>query len=361
MSQRKRRETKAVRVGGIQIGGGAPVSIQSMTNVPITDVPATVAQIRSLKRSGADIVRLAVRSVDEVRFLREVRSQVNVMLTADVHFNHKIAIEAIKAGVNKVRINPGNIGDASRVREVVAAARDYHVPIRIGVNGGSLDRKRYPEGTAKDLADSALEHVKILEDNNFSDIVVSIKSSDVFQTIEANEIFSKMRDYPLHIGLTEAGYGMNCIVRSSVVIGHLLLEGIGDTVRVSMTGDPVQEVTAAKRILESVGEITPRIKIISCPTCGRTDPELDVLSLAMDVEQSITEQFAKLLEESGRSLNIAVMGCEVNGPGEASEADFGLAGARGGNVVLFARGEKIKKIHRSQAVAALAEEISHLF
>ena len=305
--------------------------------------------------------RLAVRSVEAVSYLKEVRRAVDVMLSADIHFNYRIAIEAIKAGVNKVRINPGNIGDASRVREVVAAARDHGVPIRIGVNGGSIDRKKYPHVTPESLAQSAMDHVKILEDNSFQDIIVSIKSSDVFQTIEANRMFSGMRDYPLHVGLTEAGYGMNCIVQSSVVLGHLLMQGMGDTIRVSMTGDPVEEVIVGRRILEAVGERKALIKIISCPTCGRTDPDLDILALAQEVELRSRESFESRLAETGRSLTIAVMGCEVNGPGEASEADFGMAGARGGNLLLFARGEKLKKVHSSAAVSGLLDEIEKTF
>ncbi len=243
----------------------------------------------------------------------------------------------------------------------MAAARDHGVPIRIGVNGGSLDKKKYPHVTPENLAESAMDHVRILEDNNFQDIIVSIKSSDVFQTIEANRIFSGMRDYPLHIGLTEAGYGMNCIVQSSVVLGHLLLQGIGDTIRVSMTGDPVEEVIVGRRILEAVGERRALVKIISCPTCGRTDPGLDILALAREVELKASERFASRLAATGRSLTIAVMGCEVNGPGEASEADFGMAGARGGNLLLFARGEKIKKVHSTEAISMLLDEIEKAF
>jgi (E)-4-hydroxy-3-methylbut-2-enyl-diphosphate synthase len=357
MSVVERKKTRPVRVGGIIIGGGAPISIQSMTSVPLEDVEATVRQIRELQAHGAEIVRLAVRSIDAVKHLKEVRKAVDVMLTADIHFNHRIAIEAIRAGVNKVRINPGNIGDESRVREVVAAARDYGVPIRIGVNGGSLDRKRYPQVTPENLAASAMDHVRILEDNAFQDIIVSIKSSDVFQTIEANRIFSGLRDYPLHIGLTEAGYGMNCIVQSSVVLGHLLLEGIGDTMRVSMTGDPVEEVLVARSILEAVGERRALVRMISCPTCGRTDPDIDILILAREADRLCNERFAKRLAAGGRSITVAVMGCEVNGPGEAADADFGLAGARGGSMILFARGEKIRKIPMGEAVEALLSEI----
>lgn len=358
---RIRRKTFPVRVGRLTVGGDSPVSIQSMTNVPIENVPATVEQILSLSAHGADIVRLAVRSMSAVDCLRRVRKAVDVMLAADIHFNHRLAVEAVKAGVNKVRINPGNIGGASKVREVVSAASDYGVPIRIGVNGGSLDRSRYPEITPEALADSALDHVRILEDCGFYDIIVSIKSSDPFQTIAANEIFSEQRDYPLHIGLTEAGFGNACLVYSSVVLGHLLLKGIGDTLRVSMTGDPVQEVIAGRHILEAVGERKPYLRIISCPTCGRTSPNLNLLAMAEAAEALCTERFGERLKASGRHLVIAVMGCEVNGPGEAAEADFGLAGAGSNSMTLFAAGKKIRRVDKSQALDELASEIEKSF
>lgn len=355
--KRERKKTRQVRAGSLFIGGGAPISLQTMTNVPLEDVDASIAQIKSLEKHGAEIIRLAVRSVSAASYLKEIRAATDVVLTADVHFNHLIAIESIKAGVDKVRINPGNIGDASKVREVVKAARDYGVPIRIGVNGGSIDRKKYPEPTAEALADSALEHVKILEDNDFREIVVSIKSSNIRQTIEANQIFSELRDYPLHIGLTEAGYGLNCIVQSSVAIGHLLLNGIGDTIRVSMTGDPVEEVIAGRKILEAVGERRSRIKIISCPTCGRTDPAVDLLALAAEVETALLEGFEQRLINADKFLTVAVMGCEVNGPGEAADSDYGLAGAHNEKLLLFGGGKKLVKVHKNEAVGALIREI----
>lgn len=354
---RIRKKTRAVRVGGVTVGGGAPVSVQSMTSVPIEDVSATVEQITALSNAGADIVRLAVRNMEAIKYLRQVRSEVDVMLAADIHFNSDLAVEAIKAGVNKVRINPGNIGGKAAVREVVAAAKDQVVPIRIGVNGGSLDKRVYPAVTPQNLASSALDHVKILEELDFYDVIVSIKSSDVLQTIEANEIFSRARDYPLHIGLTEAGYGLSCITASSVLIGHLLLNGLGDTIRVSMTGDPVQEVFAGKRILEAIGERQPAVRIISCPTCGRTSPAVDLLSLAEKVETACAEHFGEKLKAEGRSITVAVMGCEVNGPGEASEADFGLAGSGKEHLLLFARGEKLKRVHKENAVHELCVAI----
>jgi len=357
---RKRKKTQQVKVGDIFIGGDAPVSIQSMTNIPLEDVEGTIAQIRELEKNGAEIVRLAVRTEDAAAHLEKIIRAVQIPLTADIHFNYRIALAAIKAGIHKVRINPGNIGEPSRVREVLRAARDRGIPIRIGVNGGSVDRKKYPEVTPEILVESAMEHVHILEDNNFPDIIVSIKSSDVFHTIEANRLFSSKRDYPLHIGLTEAGYGTACVVQSSIATGHLLLEGIGDTIRVSMTGDPVEEVLVGRRILESVGERRALVRMVSCPTCGRTDPSLDLLSLARQVEQEVTARFSERLRQSNRSITVAVMGCEVNGPGEASEADAGLAGAGKDMVLLFSRGERRARIPHDQAVRALVEELENM-
>ncbi len=359
-AKRKRRETRLIRAGSLPIGGGAPVSLQSMTSIPVEDEKGTIEQIGRLAAEGADLVRIAVRNLDSIPHLRTVIREVTLPLSADIHFDYRLAIAAIEAGISKVRINPGNIGGADRVREVVRAARERGVPIRIGVNGGSVDRKKYPEVTPESLVESALEHVRILEENDFHDIAVSIKSSDIFQTIEANRIFASRRDYPLHIGLTEAGYGLACVVQSSIVIGHLLLEGIGDTLRVSMTGDPVQEVTVGKRILESLGERFAPIKIISCPTCGRTDPGTDLLALAQEVESALVAGFGAILRELKRSAVVAVMGCEVNGPGEASHADAGLAGGRGGAFLLFAGGERIGKVDRAHAIEALSREIEKL-
>jgi len=354
---RPRRQTRSVSVGNIIIGGDAPVSIQSMTSVPLEDVQATIDQVERLQEAGAEIIRLAVRNSEALPFLKEVRRSVSAMLSADIHFDYRLAIAAMEAGVNKVRINPGNIGSRERVTEVIRAARDHGVPLRVGVNGGSMDKKKYPEGTAADLAESALEHVRILEEENFEEIIVSIKSSDIFQTIEANRIFSRERDYPLHIGLTEAGYGLSCTVQSSVAIGHLLLEGIGDTLRVSMTGDPVEEVYIAEKILQSVGDRHPPVKIIACPTCGRTDPELDLPSLAREIESACIEAFGEKLAARGASIEIAVMGCEVNGPGEASHADFGLAGARKGRVLLFSKGKKMHLVDSSDAADELVKAV----
>jgi (E)-4-hydroxy-3-methylbut-2-enyl-diphosphate synthase len=357
---RRRRTTRQVKAGSLAIGGDAPVSIQSMTNIPIELVGDTIAQINRLHELGAGLVRVALRNLDAVEYLKKIIPAVGVPVCADVHFDYRIAVAAIRAGAAKVRINPGNIGNAAGVREVVRAASDAGVPVRIGVNSGSVDRRRFPEVAPESLVASAMEHVRILEDNGFSDIVVSIKSSDIVQTIEANELFAAERDYPVHAGLTEAGYGVACIVQSSVAIGHLLMRGIGDTIRVSMTGDPCDEVVVARKILESVGERRSLVRIVSCPTCGRTDPSLDVLQLAMTVDREVTSRFEKMLAEKDRTLHVAVMGCEVNGPGEAKEADVGLAGVRGGRLLLFARGEKVRVVDHGEAVAALIEEIDKI-
>ncbi len=358
--ERLRKSTRQVRAGVLAIGGGAPVSIQSMTNIPVERTEETIAQIKRLAERGAELVRVALRSVESAEHLKKIVPAVPVPLCADVHFDYRIAVAAIDAGAGKVRINPGNIGDPKGVREVIRAARDRGVPIRIGVNSGSVDRRKFPDVTPEALVASAMEHVRILEDNNFSDIVVSIKSSEIRHTIAANELFSSERDYPVHIGLTEAGYGVSCIVQSAVAIGHLLLEGIGDTIRVSMTGDPVDEIPVARKILEAAGERTAWVRIIACPTCGRTDPALDILALAREVDEAVTTRFEAAMREKGRSLHVAVMGCEVNGPGEAKDADAGLAGVRDGKLLLFAKGEKVRVVEQREAVRALVEEIGKI-
>jgi len=355
-----RKITRKIRVRNLYIGGDAPVSVQSMTSVPLEDVKGTIGQINRLREAGAELVRLAVRNEEALTPLKIIRREVDMPLTADVHFNHRIALGAIEAGIDKIRINPGNIGSAVKVMEVVKSARDHGVPIRIGVNGGSLDRTRYTDVTPENLAASAMDHVRILENLNFHDIIVSIKSSDIHQTLAANRLFSSLSDYPLHIGLTEAGYGLSCTVQSSIAIGALLLEGIGDTLRVSMTGDPVDEIRIGLKILESTGHRRPLLKMIACPTCGRTDPELDIQGLALEIEQAVMDEFGEILKTGGQSLTVAVMGCEVNGPGEASHADVGVAGGRGGKMLLFTNGEKLRTINTGEAISALKQEIHKL-
>ncbi len=357
---RKRRKTQNVKIGNTGIGSGYPVSIQSMTNVPIEDVPGTVNQIRELAENGADFVRLAIRNESSVEYLKKIIEAVEIPLIADIHFNYRIAIKSIEAGIKKIRLNPGNIPNPAHVKEVIKAAKESSVPIRIGVNGGSIDRKKYSHVNPESLVDSALEHIRILEDNGFHDIVVSIKTSDIYQTMESNILFAEQRDYPVHIGLTEAGYGIHCAVQSSLVMGHLLMLGIGDTIRVSMTGNPVHELEVARNILETTGDRKASVRMISCPTCGRTDTEIDILELSRRVEKECRERFGEKLAEEKRTLTVAVMGCEVNGPGEAAEADAGIAGGRDGNMLLFAGGEKIRTVKSDEAVEELLKEVEKL-
>lgn len=346
-----------MKVRGLSIGGDAPVSIQSMTNVPIENINGTIDQIRRLHNEGADLVRLAVKNEGSISYIKRIREKVHTPLSADIHFNHRIAIKAIEAGIDKIRINPGNIKKRQDLVDIIKAAKEYNVPIRIGVNGGSIDRKKYSSVTTQNLVDSAIQHINILEDNDFFDILVSIKSSDLSQTIEANRVFSTMKDYPLHIGLTEAGFGLNCIVQSSIAIGSLLLQGIGDTIRVSMTGDSVEEIVIARKILESLGMRNPYIRIISCPTCGRTDSSIDILKLASMIEKELKLRFSRILKEMDKTITVAVMGCEVNGPGEASHADVGVAGGKRGRMILFSKGMKQRTLMTKEVVGSLIEEI----
>jgi (E)-4-hydroxy-3-methylbut-2-enyl-diphosphate synthase len=353
-----RKKTRQIRAGNLLIGGGAPISIQSMTNLPIEDTEGTIRQIKALESAGADIVRLAVLNEDAIPCFKKISDSVSIPLVADIHFDYRLAIGAIDAGASKIRINPGNIGEAWKVKEVVRAASEKNIPIRIGVNGGSINRKKYSHVTPDALVASAMENIHILEENNFTDMAVSIKSSDIFHTIEANRILSDMRDYPIHLGLTEAGFGLSSLVQSSIVIGHLLLQGIGDTIRISMTGDPVEEIFAGKKILESLSLKYSPLKIISCPTCGRTSPDIDLLSIAREAEEKILLNLEKLLIEKKIHISVAIMGCEVNGPGEAKEADFGIAGGRSGFMHIFAKGKVIKKVPVSDAVQELLQAIS---
>ncbi len=353
----KRNLTTKIRVKDLIIGGNAPIAVQSMTNLPLKNVSGTIDQINRLDEMGCNLVRVAVKTIDETQYLREIISNVTLPLCADIHFDYRIALKAIDAGIHKIRINPGNIGDVERTKQVVEAAKQNQIPIRIGVNGGSIDKNKYSEPTPDALVDSAMSHVQILEDLNFTDIAVSIKSSDIFTTIEANKILSQKKNYPIHVGLTEAGFGRTCLVQSSIAIGHLLLNGIGDTIRVSMTGDPYQEIDAAYDILRSLNFIDYGIKIISCPTCGRTDVSIDLLEIAEETERELKKRFADKLMHKNKLISIAVMGCEVNGPGEASHADYGIAGAGSGNFLLFKKGASKGKIARSEIIKKLSELI----
>ncbi|MBN1501430.1 MAG: flavodoxin-dependent (E)-4-hydroxy-3-methylbut-2-enyl-diphosphate synthase [Spirochaetes bacterium] len=349
----KRNKTRQIRVKDLLIGGDAPISVQSMTNLPVRDVRGNVEQINRLDRAGCKLVRVALRTSDDVKFLKEILADVSIPVCADIHFDYRIALGAIEAGIHKIRINPGNIGSIEKTSIVAGAAREKNIPIRIGVNGGSIDRKKYSDATPEALVDSALSHVEILENLDFHDIAVSIKSSDIFSTIEANKLFASKRDYPVHVGLTEAGFGRTCLVQSSIAIGHLLLNGIGDTIRVSMTGDPYQEIDAAYDILRSLDIIEYGIKIISCPTCGRTDTGINLLEIAEEIENTMKAKFDSILERKNRIISIAVMGCEVNGPGEASHADYGIAGAGSSNFLLFKKGKSEGKIKCNEIISRL--------
>ncbi len=322
--------THQVFVGSVPIGGGAPVSIQSMTNTDTRDAGATIDQIHALENAGCEIVRSSVYDEKCVEAIKRIIPNIHIPLVADIHFDHRLAIASIEAGIAKVRINPGNIGSAAKVRELVACAKANHVPIRIGVNGGSLSRdilEKYGV-CAEGLVESALEHVRILEKEGFQDIIISLKSSNVSMMVKAYRLAAKKVAYPLHLGVTEAGIGEAAMLKSAVGIGSLLLDGIGDTIRVSMTGDVIQEVAAAKKILSAVGIRSFGAEIISCPTCGRTRVSLP----------DIVNRISAALPENSKAIRIAVMGCAVNGPGEAREADIGIAfGSK--NAVIFKHGE----------------------
>ncbi|HOK43355.1 MAG TPA: flavodoxin-dependent (E)-4-hydroxy-3-methylbut-2-enyl-diphosphate synthase [Thermoclostridium caenicola] len=348
----ERRPTRQVRVGNVLIGGGAPVSIQSMTNTPTSDVRATVAQIKALEQAGCDIVRVAVPDMASAEAIKAIKAEIGIPLVADIHFDHRLALKAMACGADKIRINPGNIGSKEKVREVVNMASQLKIPIRVGVNSGSLEKhllERYGGVCAEALAESAMSHAALLEDMGFKDIVISIKSSDVVMSYKAHQLLAEKTDYPLHIGITEAGTPYRGTIRSAVGIGALLLNGIGDTLRVSLTGDPVEEVRAAREILRACGLYRKGIQFISCPTCGRT--QIDLIGIATKVEEA--------LEDVDKPIKVAIMGCVVNGPGEAREADIGIAGGKGA-AVLFKKGQIIKKIDEDEIVETLVREIKAL-
>lgn len=348
----KRKMTRQISIGDVKIGGGAPISVQSMTNTKTTDTNATVAQIKALVDAGCDIVRVAVPDMSAAENIYNIKSQVNVPLVADIHFDYRLALKAIEQGIDALRINPGNIGDEERVKAVVEAAKIRNIPIRIGVNAGSLDKKllaKYGKVTAEALVESALEHIRILEKLNFYDIKISLKAHDVPLTLDAYRLMSETVDYPLHLGITEAGTVNTGIIKSAVGIGALLAEGIGDTFRISLTGDPVNEVKVANEILKALGLKEYGPTLISCPTCGRCN--IDLPSIAEKVEQR--------LSGITKPIKVAVMGCVVNGPGEARDADIGIAGGKGEGLV-FRKGEVINKVAENKLVDALFEELDKL-
>ena len=344
--------TKAITVGPVQIGGGAPVSIQSMLNTKTTDVEGSLAQLRRLAAAGCQIARLAIPDMDAARAFKEICAASPLPLVADIHFDYRLAIAAAEAGASKIRINPGNIGGTERVRAVVDACREKHIPIRIGVNGGSLDKKlleKYGHPTAEALVESAFSHIELLESCGFYDICVSMKSSSVPLMMQAYRLFSGKSDYPLHVGVTETGTEYMGTIKSAMGIGGLLCMGIGDTIRVSLTADPVREVEAAKAILKAAGLRREGVNIIACPTCGRT--RIDLIGLANRVEQA--------LATCDKPITVAVMGCVVNGPGEAREADVGIAGGEDCGI-LFVKGEMVKKLPYEELLDALVQYVDAL-
>ncbi|HEY8422039.1 MAG TPA: flavodoxin-dependent (E)-4-hydroxy-3-methylbut-2-enyl-diphosphate synthase [Thermoclostridium sp.] len=347
-----RRKTNKVRVGNVYIGGDAPVTVQSMANTKTSDTGATIAQIKKLQEAGCDIVRVAVPDMQSALAIEQIKNEISIPLVADIHFDYRLAITAMEKGADKVRINPGNIGSEDRVKSVVSCAKERGIPIRIGVNSGSLEKdllEKYRGVTPEALVESALKHVAILERLNFNDIVISLKATNVPLTIAAYKLMSEKVPYPLHVGVTEAGTVYNGTIKSAVGIGALLACGIGDTIRVSLTGDPVDEIKAGKAILKSLGLYSRGAELISCPTCGRT--KINLIAIAEKVE--------KALENVDKPLKVAIMGCAVNGPGEAREADIGIAGGDG-CALLFKRGEIIRKIPEDRIVEELLSEIEIL-
>lgn len=344
------KKTKQINVGGVLIGGGARVSVQSMCNTKTENAEATLTQIKQLAAAGCDIVRLAVPTERAAEALKEIIPRSPVPLVADIHFDYRLALIAAEAGISKIRINPGNIGPEENVRKIAEACRTRKIPIRIGINGGSLEKpllKKHGGATPEAMLESALGHVRLLNKYDFDDICLSLKCSEVRSTVEAYRLASQAVDYPLHIGITETGGNELALIKSAAGIGALLLEGIGDTLRVSLTGDPVREAGIGLGILKAVGLRNEGVEIISCPTCGRTD--IDLLSLYNEVNE--------LLKDCKRNIRVAVMGCVVNGPGEAAAADYGIAGGKGYGI-LFKKGERIKKVPADQMAAELMKLIN---
>ena len=346
-----RQHTKVVQIGQVQIGGGAPIAIQSMTNTRTEDVAATVAQILRLEQAGCEIIRSTVPTLEAARAIGEIKKQIHIPLVADIHFDYKMAIAAMENGADKIRINPGNIGSTDKVIAVVDVARERNIPIRVGVNSGSLEKallEKYGGVTAEGIVESALEKVHIIEELGYDNLVISIKSSDVLMCVRAHEILAAQTRYPLHVGITESGTVQSCNIKSAIGLGIILHQGIGDTIRVSLTGDPVEEVKSAKLILRTLGLRQGGIEVVSCPTCGRT--KIDLIGLATQVE--------KLVEDYPLDIKVAVMGCAVNGPGEAKEADIGIAGGDGEGL-LIKKGEIVRKMPEGELLAALKEELDN--
>ena len=346
-----RDKTRTVQIGDRVIGGDNPVLIQSMTNTATEDVEATVAQILRLERAGCEIIRCTVPTMEAARALTKIKEQIHIPLVADIHFDYKMAVAAIENGADKIRINPGNIGSRENVAAVVAAAKERNIPIRVGVNSGSLERElveKYHGVTAQGIVESALDKVRMIEELGYENLVVSIKSSDVMMCVKAHELLAKQTDYPLHVGITESGTVTSGNIKSAVGLGIILYQGIGDTIRVSLTGDPVEEVKSARLILRTLGLRKGGIEVVSCPTCGRT--KIDLIGLANRVEEMVAD--------IPLDIKVAVMGCAVNGPGEAKEADIGIAGGIGEGL-LIKKGEIVKKVPEAELLDTLREELLH--
>ena len=346
-----RENTKVVRIGERMIGGGNPILIQSMTNTKTQDVAATAAQIRRLAEAGCDIVRCTVPDMDAARAVAQIKREISIPLVADIHFDYKMAIAAIEHRADKIRINPGNIGSREKVAEVVRAARERNIPIRVGVNSGSLERElveKYGGVTAEGIVESALDKVRIIEDLAYDNLVISIKSSDVMMCVRAHELLADKTQYPLHVGITEAGTVTSGNIKSAVGLGIILNQGIGDTIRVSLTGDPVEEIKSAKLILRTLGLRKGGIEVVSCPTCGRTN--IDLIGLANQVET--------MVQGYDLDIKVAVMGCAVNGPGEAKEADIGIAGGIGEGL-LIKKGEIVRKVPERELLDTLKHELDN--
>ena len=348
----QRRSTKTVTIGSVTVGSGHPIAVQSMLCAAPHDLAANIAQAKALKEAGCDIIRLAIPTMEDIRLISAIKREVDIPLVADIQFDYRLAIAAAEAGIDKIRINPGNIGGEDHVDAVVKICRERHIPIRIGVNSGSLEKgilREYVRPTAEALVKSALQHIRLLEERNFTDYLVAIKSSDVITTVEANRLLAQQTDCPLHLGVTEAGTERMGIIKSSAAIGGLLCEGIGDTIRVSLTADPVREVYAARDLLAALGLEQDRIQFVSCPTCGRC--RVDLMQVAEQVESA--------LAGIHKNIKVAMMGCAVNGPGEAADADLGIAGGNG-EFLLFAKGKPLYKVTPDQVTKALLEEIEKL-
>ena len=347
-----RHKTKEIQIGKVTIGGTNPIAIQSMTNTKTEDVKATVSQILQLEKAGCEIIRCAIPTMEAAKSLEEIKKQIHIPLVADIHFDYRLAIAAVEHGADKIRINPGNIGSNERIKAVVDCCKERQVPIRVGVNSGSLEKnlvEKYGGVTARGLVESALDKVSIITDMGYDNLVISIKSSDVLMCAKAHELLAPKCPYPLHVGITEAGTLFRGNIKSAIGLGIILNQGIGDTIRVSLTGNPVNEIASAKQILKTLGLRKGGIEVVSCPTCGRTN--IDLIGLANEVEKMVTE-FDDL------DIKVAVMGCVVNGPGEAKEADIGIAGGKGEGL-LIKKGQVVRKLPESELLSTLREELAH--